>query len=178
MKMNKKYLIITIFSVLVLSAIVLLSRSDLNKGATGGGPSVANMDMAIPTESNKLSVAESDYDFGSVSIAGGFVTHDFVLTNESAEAVQIREVSTSCMCTEAFLRVGDKEFGPFGMPGHGLVNKRANVTVLPGDKVVVKAQFDPAAHGPAGIGIVKRDVYVVVGENEQVALSFTATVTP
>lgn len=38
------------------------------------------------------------WDFGSVK-AGGVLKHDFVLKNDSAKALKIGEVNTSCGCT-------------------------------------------------------------------------------
>lgn len=165
-------IIIVIVIVLVLAGILLGASRDKIAGENGGA------NVATPLNTNSvLSVTESSYDFGSVSMAKGMVTHDFILANNSGEAVDIGEVWTSCMCTEAVLKVGDKEVGPFGMPGHGGV-KSANLSLQPGEQIAVQTQFDPAAHGPAGIGTIKRDVYLKVGENDKVALSFTATVTP
>lgn len=164
-------IILTVVIIIVLAGVVvLISR---NKAADG-----LSANVLTPLDVNaKLTGSESDYDFGDVSMSKGLVEHDFVLTNSSSEALDIEEVWTSCMCTEVLLQVGDKEVGPFGMPGHG-VQKSAGLSVQPGETLLVKTEFDPAAHGPAGIGPVKRNIYLKVGEVGQVVLGFTATVTP
>ncbi|OGD30386.1 hypothetical protein A2833_01990 [Candidatus Azambacteria bacterium RIFCSPHIGHO2_01_FULL_44_55] len=124
-----------------------------------------------------LIAKESKYDFGTVSMAKGLVSKEFTLENQSKDSVKIGEVSTSCMCTEAELKVGDKTAGPFGMPGHGGAPK-ANLIVKPGEKLVVKTIFDPAAHGPAGVGPIERQVMISTGAASPMVLEFKAIVEP
>ncbi|KKT83316.1 MAG: hypothetical protein UW81_C0021G0020, partial [Candidatus Giovannonibacteria bacterium GW2011_GWC2_44_9] len=38
--------------------------------------------------------------------------------------------------------------------------------------------FDPAAHGPAGVGRIERAVYLENSASEALQLKFSATVTP
>jgi|SRR3989338_1815652 len=171
--MKKQSAIITFIVIaLVLVGILLVASRNKITGENGEANVIAPLNAT-----SVLSIAESFYDFGSVSMAKGIVTHDFILTNNSSGVVDIGKVWTSCMCTEAVLKAGNRESGPFGMPGHGSV-KKANLSLGPGEQVIVQVQFDPAAHGPAGVGPTKRDIYLIVGEDEEVALSFTATVTP
>lgn len=127
--------------------------------------------------SGVLTVKESQYDFGDVSMAKGDVSTEFVLENQSKDNVKIGDVSTSCMCTEAELKMGDKTYGPFGMPGH-LSAGKANAIVNTGEKVIVKVIFDPAAHGPSGIGEVVRQIFINTGNAESLILTLKANVTP
>ncbi|MDO8443856.1 MAG: DUF1573 domain-containing protein [Candidatus Azambacteria bacterium] len=125
-----------------------------------------------------LFVIENSYDFGTVSMAKGKVNKEFLLENKSDKNVQIGEVFTSCMCTEAELKVGNKFAGPFGMQGHG-GGRKANLVVKPGETLIVKAIFDPAAHGPSGVGPIERQIVVSTGaEQEPISLQFKAVVTP
>jgi len=128
--------------------------------------------------SGTLTFKESKYDFGTVSMAKGKVSKEFALENQSKDDVKIGEVFTSCMCTEAELKVGDKFAGPFGMQGHGLA-RSADLVVKPGETLTVKAIFNPAAHGPAGVGPIERQImlYTSAGKN-QIVLEFKAVVTP
>ena len=88
--------------------------------------------------SGELAMTESTYDFGEVSMAKGLVNHEFVLSNTSSAPVKVGPVETTCMCTTAYLKVGEgKEAGPFGMPGHGGPRGAANLTVFPGEKLIV-----------------------------------------
>ncbi len=125
-----------------------------------------------------LTFQESTYDFGTVSMAKGKVSKEFLLENKSDKNVQIGEVFTSCMCTSAELRMGDKFAGPFGMQGHGYTGK-ANLIVEPGKTLTVKVIFDPAAHGPSGVGPIERQIVISTGANQEpVSLQFKAVVTP
>ncbi len=62
--------------------------------------------------SGVLTLEESKYDFGTVSMAKGKVSKEFTLENKSQEDVNIGEVFTSCMCTEAELKAGGRTVGP------------------------------------------------------------------
>ena len=53
-----------------------------------------------------------------------------------------------------------------------------NRIVPPGASVTVNAEFDPKAHGPAGLGRADRVVSVVMGSGTPVSLRLTAYVTP
>ena len=132
---------------------------------------------AVKQVSSILSSEEAQYDFGNVSMANGLVTHEYQVSNNSDQPILIDKMFTSCMCTEAELAIDGKVYGSFGMPGHGLMARQI-ATLAPGQTATVTAKFDPAAHGPAGVGPVKRDVYFTVGKNENVTVSFTATITP
>ncbi|KKS74860.1 MAG: hypothetical protein UV48_C0026G0006 [Candidatus Azambacteria bacterium GW2011_GWA2_42_9] len=124
-----------------------------------------------------LTVKEINYDFGDVGIKNGLIDHEYILENASDKMVKIGEVSTSCMCTSAEIKTGDKKYGPFGMPGHSGAS-RANIIVNSGEKIIVKATFDPAAHGPAGIGMVERAIFIDTGAAEPLTLTFKVNVTP
>ncbi|KKQ90746.1 MAG: hypothetical protein UT16_C0031G0007 [Candidatus Azambacteria bacterium GW2011_GWA2_39_10] len=125
-----------------------------------------------------LTATETDYDFGNIGIKNGLVNHEYVLENKSDKMIKISEVSTSCMCTSAKVIIGGKTYGPFGMPGHGGGFTKAGIIVNPREKVVVNATFDPAAHGPAGIGEVLREIYINTGADEPIVLGFKVNVTP
>jgi len=144
-----------------------------NKSSTSGGGAILATGVTPATVSGEI----SPYDFGSVSMARGKVEHDFALKNTADGDLVIDRVETSCMCTKAVLGLPDgKEIGPFGMLGHGFTPS-VNAVVHPGETVTVRAVFDPAAHGPAGIGKVERQI--ILGTNKgQYKLGLSADVTP
>lgn len=128
--------------------------------------------------SGALAAEEMSFDFGEVSMARGKVRRTFMVKNESAVPVAVEKVYTSCMCTEAkFTRAGGKSRGPFGMPGHGFIPK-INETLAPGEEAQVEAIFDPAAHGPAGVGPVERLIYIESSNAPTLELTISAVVTP
>jgi len=165
--MNKIIICIGI-GVLVLVGLVWVAR-----------PDVQNASSAISTNSNgTLTVEEeSSYDFGSISMVAGKVKHTFKIKNTSNEEVVISKMYTSCMCTTAALSIGSKQFGPFGMPGHG-ATPLINQTINPNEEASVEVVFDPAAHGPAGVGRIQRVVTLENNSGQQVELQFSAAVTP
>ena len=119
------------------------------------------------------------YDFGLVSMAKGNVEHDFAITNTTDSDITINQAETSCMCTEAFLKLPDgKEMGPYGMSGHGSSFSRSvGVAIKPGEVITVKVIFNPAAHGPTGIGKIERIVTLSSGRGP-LTMQFRAEVTP
>jgi len=126
-----------------------------------------------------ISVIENEFDFGEISMSNGVVKHNFVLKNEGEESLKIGKIYTSCMCTTAFLTDSSGETtGPFGMSGHGVL-KYANVEVSPGKEITIEANFDPAAHGPSGVGLAERSVYFETNSSKSPKgeLKFKATVT-
>lgn len=59
------------------------------------------------------------------------------------------------------------------------MTRNANLTVKPGETVTVKAIFDPAAHGPSGVGPVERQIMISTNADPgQITLQFKAVVTP
>ncbi|MCR4283973.1 MAG: DUF1573 domain-containing protein [Parcubacteria group bacterium] len=124
-----------------------------------GGKTVNNSNP-LAYSAGVLNILEENYDFGTISMADGNVSHNFEVKNESNEPVMISKVYTSCMCTTAsVIEEGGKRHGEYGMQGHGPIEE-ANIEILPGGSVALEAVFDPAAHGPDGTGKVKRVVYL------------------
>jgi len=101
---------------------------------------------------------DAEFDFGDVSMALGKAEHVFSIRNEGS-AVRITKVYTSCMCTTAVLDTGGNRLGPFGMPGHDILAE-TDVTIAAGATFKVEAVFDPAAHGPGGVGRARRVIYL------------------
>ncbi len=130
------------------------------------------------TSNGTLTVEEANnYDFGTISMAKGIVSHTFKIKNTSEEAVTINKLYTSCMCTTAILSLSGKQFGPYGMPGHGAIPK-IDQTISPGKEADVEVVFDPAAHGPAGVGRIQRTITIENNAGTPVELLFAAIVTP
>jgi len=124
-----------------------------------------------------ISLESSFWDFGSISMAQGIVTHEFKVENNTGAPAVISRISTSCMCTTASLLIGDRSFGPYGMPGHGY-SRALNQTLHPGESAILSIAFDPAAHGPAGVGPVERTVFLETDSGEAVTVEFKAMVKP
>ena len=168
MSMKKyKSTIISFFVVLiVIGGLILISR--------------ANQQNDVPNDSvktQKIVAEEPLFDFGSVSMASGLVKHSFVVRNISSEPIKVSKMYTSCMCTKASILYKDESVGPFGMPGHGFLPS-VDVTIDPNSEAKIEVVFDPAAHGPAGIGPASRSVFIESKESAPLTLSFSVNVTP
>lgn len=167
---NKNIILGIVVLILVFGGIVWLARPNstfrsvnnrsLNKGAA----------VALVTN-------ESAFDFGTISMAAGNVTHLYKIKNISSQDVKIARVYTSCMCTSAYLLRGDKRFGPYGMPGHAF-GGGLNEILKSNEEASVETVFDPAAHGPAGVGTIQRAVIVETDSGSTLELHFSALVTP
>ena len=102
-----------------------------------------------------LSAAETAYDFGVITMRGGNVSHVFKVANPTDQDITVERLSTSCMCTTAYIVEGTSRAGPFGMPGMGFAIQ-ANRLFRAGQAVDIEVVFDPNAHGPAGVGPMER----------------------
>lgn len=138
-------------------------------------PTAAQSEWSAST----LETQETFYDFGTISMAAGPVRRSFALLNTGTEPIAITKIITSCMCTKATLKYGGRSFGPFGMPGHGAVPS-VRQEIMPGETAEIEAVFDPAAHGPAGTGAIRRIVTIETNSQTKpkLELSFAANVTP
>jgi hypothetical protein len=143
-------------------------------------PNLMSNNSSSKVSAGSLEATESFFDFGEIPLTGGLVETTYKLTNIGDEPVTIGKVFTSCMCTTASIIESDgKEKGVFGMPGHRGILTHAESLVAPGESVTVKAVYDPAAHGPSGVGLVQRSIYLETNSQTKpkVELRFKAMVT-
>ncbi len=129
------------------------------------------------TGPDQLEFSPGFFDFGKISMSAGLVEQDFIVTNSSSEPAILAKLSTSCMCTSAELLAPAGNVGPFGMPSHGGASD-FSLPLLPGEPAVVRVVFDPAAHGPAGLGKVSRTVTLETVSGQRLVMAFSALVTP
>ncbi len=136
-----------------------------------------NEESQVGKSAVQLGSVPPSNDFGPISMKNGVVTKDFVITNPLDSTLKLTKLYTSCMCTKATFVLGDTTVGTFGMPGHGVVPP-LNVTLEPKQQATIKVAFDPAAHGPSGIGRIERVVTVEDETGVVLELPISATVTP
>ena len=165
----QKYIIFTLASLAVIVGLALWGRPSGEDTYTSSYASALSLGSLISQEES--------FDFGSISMAAGTVTHNFIVKNTGSDPITIGKMYTSCMCTEASLITAVKRFGPYGMQGHGMI-PRTNVELAPGEEATVEAVFDPAAHGPAGIGQIRRTITMENSGGRPLEFTITANVTP
>lgn len=158
----------TVVAVLAFTGIIWFARP----AAKNNDPILVKIASAFTVEGGEK------FDFGTISMAAGKVNHRFKIKNTANETVTINKMYTSCMCTTALLMAsGGKQFGPYGMPGHGFTPS-IDQAINSNEEVSVEVVFDPAAHGPAGVGVIQRSVMLENSAGQPVELQFSATVTP
>lgn len=165
--MNKKAIAIILVIIGTLGLMFLAGR-------TAPRPSV----VAPSGLESELVVSEKLYDFGTISMKDGYAIKDFVVSNSTEKDIFVPSLVTSCMCTKAFLVESDGSTkGPFGMPGMGYVPP-ANETIKAGESQVVRVVYDPNAHGPAGVGPIRRAIILTDDTGGTLNLEIKAMVTP
>lgn len=168
MNKNKSYIFAFLGIAAVIGILFWLGRST----TTAGKKTSADQLGAL-----SLIAEQKGFDFGEISMAAGKVSYRFKIQNSNDEPYPINQIYTSCMCTSATLLMNSKRIGPFGMPGHGLAPK-INEILGAGEEAEVEVAFDPAAHGPAGVGTIERSVFVESEKGSPLELSIKATVKP
>lgn len=167
--MNKKIILVGIIAAVGLSVFVFFdSKNKTNK---------ENSKENFADKKTDLTALETLHDFGSISMKNGKVSYVFKILNSSKTDVNLKSVSTSCMCTSAYLESLNGEKGPFGMEGMGYTPP-ANENIPAGDSRDIKVEYDPNAHGPAGIGKINRFVYLTDSSGGKLQLEIKAEVTP
>ncbi len=156
--------IIIIITLLILGGIFILGEGTSKQNDQSGTVS-------------QLQTSEKLYDFGTISMIEGNVEKIFKVANPTDKDIFVKTVTTSCMCTSAYIVKGDAVKGPFKMPSMGYVPP-ANETIKAGESMDIKVVYDPNAHGPAGVGIIDRFVYLTDANGGKIQLEIKANVTP
>lgn len=166
--MDKKFVIL--MAVLILGiigfAIYISSSSNSNTKAT-----------VSKTIGAKISVDHNFRQVDDIEYSKGILYHSFPIKNEGSKDLEIANMTTSCMCTKAFLKIDGKNGPEFGMKGMSASSDWKGI-LKPGQSAEVIAAFDPAFHGPQGVGEVVRAVSFETNDpqNPYVELSFEGVV--
>lgn len=130
------------------------------------------------SQTSAITASEKLYDFGRISMKNGLVTKDFTVTNSTDKDIYLSSLVTSCMCTKAYwVNPDGTTKGPFGMPGMGFVPP-LNETLKAGESHVIRAVYDPNAHGPAGVGPIDRFLTLTDSSGGKLQFEIKALVTP
>lgn len=162
----KKTILIGILVILGIGGLVWWGRSTQSGGVS-----------QTSAVGSALSSSVTSYNFGTISMKNGLVSHVFKLTNSADTSVHIKKIATSCMCTSAYLQSSSGEKGPFGMEGMGYLPP-VNETIPTGESRELKVVYDPNAHGPAGVGPIERFISLTDSAGRTLELEIKAVVTP
>ena len=171
--MKKNQLVILIIFVVAIVLVILFAKQTEPSRLENEPSALINSTRDV----GALVATESFYDLGTISMSTGKVSRVFKITNSGGAPVQVKKIYTSCMCTTATLTTKEGKAGPFGMPGHEAIPTISQI-VAPNEEASIEAIFDPAAHGPAGVGRVRRSIYIETdSQKEPLELIFEANVT-
>lgn len=172
----KPILFIVVVPALVILAIILLTANGGNKaeGSVSGVTQVESVDSTYKLD--KL-----HYSFGTISQKNGNVETEYTLTNTGNADIFVKKLYSSCMCTKAQIIFSDgSKTSLNGMLGHELASDLiVDKSIKAGETVKIRAVFDPNAHGPEGVGFIKRNVTLETNLKTSpiIQVSFDATVT-
>jgi len=148
---------ITVTIALVIGGVALLSKS---------GP----QQLAVSTEVH-AKVPQSSHEWGEIPINGGNVTKTFEVKNDGPGTLELANVSTSCMCTNAQIVIDDQKSPFFGM--HAQSSWKGEIPA--GKSAMVSVEFDPAFHGPNGVGQITRQVSLETNDPDNPKITFNLT---
>jgi len=159
--MNEKKFIIGLFVitiVLIGGMVALASKTE--------DPANIQMDTAARAE-----IINGTHDWGQIQMDEGNVTTTFQIKNSGSSPLKLFNVTTSCSCTTAFMTLGSTKSPIFGMH-----TKSSYVLEVPGGQTAdLTVVFDPAFHGPSGVGPMERQVLVETNDPDNPMLSLVAT---
>jgi archaellum component FlaG (FlaF/FlaG flagellin family) len=156
MKDNKFIISIVAVSFIILAAgIFFVSRMEES-------PKV------IASQDAKAKVEKKEYDWGEIKLNGGDVKKTFTIKNTGTDTLQLVNVKTSCMCTTARVKINGESSPFFGM--HAKSSWLGEVA--PGEKAELEVIFDPAYHGPSGVGPITREVVVETNDAKNKIITF------
>lgn len=124
----------------------------------------------------QILISETQYDFGTVSMANGIIKKTFEIKNTGSGPLEIKQIKTSCHCTTAVLKVGDRQSPTFGMDNNPFFWSEE---IPAGETGTLEVLFDPAYHGPQGVGSIIRDVYMATNDpkNKTAKIQISAEIT-
>lgn len=126
----------------------------------------------------KIEVSPLEYNAGTVSMTDNrFLKHTYEIKNNGDGNLKIDRIWTSCMCTTAVLKVGDKTSSEFGMHSNPMFWSQK---IEPEEIGYLEVTFDTGFHGPQGTGSALREVYISSNDpqNEKAKVRLLAEVAP
>ncbi|KKR80621.1 MAG: hypothetical protein UU73_C0001G0265 [Candidatus Daviesbacteria bacterium GW2011_GWA1_41_61] len=157
--MSEKKVIIgfVVVTALVLAGGIFL----LTKSSTAGQVEIS--------QNVKAEAAEKTFDWGNIPMYKGNVTKTFTIKNSGTDTLKLINIRTSCHCTQAQVKIDGQSSPFFGM---STVSSWIG-EVVPGREAQLDVIFDPAYHGPQGVGPINRFVSVETNDPNNKTLDFS-----
>lgn len=158
---DKKFIILTIVltAVLLFGGIFFLSKT-------------TNTPQISASQNAKAFVVDpTSFDWGTIPMSKGNAVKTFTIKNEGTDALKLYNIKTSCHCTKAYITINGVDGPRFGMS-----DLSSWIGEVPaGQDAKLTAVFDPAYHGPQGVGPINRFVSVETNDRANSKLTFTLT---
>lgn len=158
---EKKVIIIMVISTVILlfGGIFFLTKT------------TSTSQITASQNARAYTVDPTSFDWGTIPMNKGNITKTFIIKNTGTDTLKLFNVKTSCHCTKAYVTIKGTDSPSFGMDslsswtGEVPAGKESKLTVV----------FDPAFHGPQGIGPINRFVSVETNDKANTKLTFTLT---
>ena len=149
----------------VVATVLILGAAIFIGSRMGATPQVtADSQASVSVDSNK-------YDWGTIDYDKGIVSKNFEIKNTGSTALKLYNVNTSCMCTTAQLKTPEVTSKKFGMHE----SSSDIIEVKPGGTAKLIIEFDPAFHGPSGVGAITRIITMNTNDTKNSTLTFSLT---
>lgn len=157
--MNEKKLII----ILILITVIILGSGVFVLSST------TSTNQITASQNARVSVDEKTFDWGNIPYSGGNAVKTFTIKNTGTDTLKLTNIKTSCTCTKAQIVVDGKSSPYFSMHStSGWVGE-----VLPGRQAQLTVIFDPAFHGPTGVGPMERLISLQTNDPSNQNLEFS-----
>ena len=156
---------------IILIVGALLITTLLIIGVAYGFTKVSQKQVVVPTAGAQATADNTSIDWGEIKYTGGKVKATYRITNNGTETLKLYGATTSCACTSATITANGKVSPSFGM--HAPL--ATTIEVAPGKDAIVEALFDPAFHGPGGIGPITRTITIQTNDPSHQTLSLQAS---
>ena len=160
--MEKKIIIITTIATFLILLIGVVWMSATNTNAA---------QVSTSQNAKAYTIDPTSADWGQIPMYKGNVTKVFNIKNTGTDTLKLFNIKTSCHCTRAFVTIDGVDGPDFGMSG---VSDWVG-EVAPGKQAKLSVVFDPAYHGPNGVGPITRYVSVQTNDKATPTLTFTVT---
>ena len=132
---------------------------------------IGNTPQLEVAQEASLSIEETSHTWGDIGINDGNVQKTFIIKNSGPGTLELANIATSCMCTTAQVIIDGKPSPHFGMHSKsGWVGE-----VSPNGEAELIVEFDPAFHGPSGVGQITRQINLETNDANQPKLTFNLT---
>lgn len=124
-----------------------------------------------PSTQTKFTTGTKTHSWEEIDINSGKVNHSFLIKNKGKDTLKLYNLKTSCACTTAKL-IKEGETSPiFGMH----TKSSYTMSLNPGETASLSVTFDPAYHGPSGIGDVTRQIALETKDPSNPEVTYTLT---